>query len=81
MYKKTSNFVNCFCQIIKLFDISLIENRCGICNSYFFLKLSFPGVLLTYANLKFGVESFSILFSRWVVFNTKDNFVARNSEH
>lgn len=54
--------MDCFCQIIKLFDISLIENRCGNMQFLLFLKLSFPGVLLTYANLKFEVESFSIFF-------------------
>lgn len=60
--KKQSNSVDCFCQIIKLFDISLIENRCGNMQSLLFFLLSFPGVLLTYANLKFEVESFSVFF-------------------
>lgn len=79
--KKQRNSVDCFCQIIKLFDISLIENRCGNMHFLLFLKLSFPGVLLTYANLKFEVESFSIFFfSRCVVFNIQGNLVARKTE-
>ena len=58
--KKQNTSLDCFCKIIKLFDISLIETRCG---NMQFLLFYYPSLgLLAYANLNFDVESLRALF-------------------
>lgn len=58
--KKQNTSLDCFRQIIKLFDISLIETRCG---NMRVLAFYYPSLgLLAYANLNFDVESLRALF-------------------